>query len=89
MTAPSTAARARSWPAPRRIRASNTSAWGEWLLLQEVAAHCARNIHVFIGREVEFIEGINEQLQFRSEPTEPQVRWLRDLFMRKLKGKIM
>ena len=56
---------------------------------QEVAAHCARNIRVFIGREVEFIESINEQLQFRSEPSEPQARWLRDLFMRRLKGKIM
>jgi hypothetical protein len=55
---------------------------------QEIAAHCARNIHVFIGREVEFVESINEQLQFRSEPTEPQARWLRDLFIRKLGGKI-
>jgi hypothetical protein len=56
--------------------------------LQGIAAHCARNIHLFIGREVEFVESINEQLQFRSEPTEPQARWLRDLFTRKLGGKI-
>jgi hypothetical protein len=55
---------------------------------QEIAAHCALNSHVFVGREVEFVESVNEQLQFRSEPTEPQARWLRDLFVRMLGGKI-
>jgi hypothetical protein len=54
---------------------------------QEIAAHCLFNINMFSGKEVEFIESINQQLQFKN-PSAAQANWLRDLFTRRLGGKI-
>jgi hypothetical protein len=54
---------------------------------QEIAAHCLSKLHLFIGREAEFVESIAEQVQYR-EPSEPQAKWLRDLFLRKCGGRI-
>jgi hypothetical protein len=54
---------------------------------QEIAQHCAANKHLFHGRDFDFIESIAEQVQYR-EPSAPQAKWLKDLFMRRLNGRI-
>jgi hypothetical protein len=55
-----------------------------WL---QIAQHCLTNKHLFRDRDAEFIESVAEQLTYR-DPSQPQAKWLRDLFMRKLGGRI-
>jgi hypothetical protein len=54
---------------------------------QQIAQHCAINKHLFYGRDLEFVESIAEQLEYRG-PTPAQAKWLKDLFMRKFNGRI-
>jgi hypothetical protein len=55
-----------------------------WL---QIAEHCLINKHLFHGRDLEFVESVAEQLTHR-DPSQPQAKWLRNLFMRKFGGKI-
>ena len=54
----------------------------------QIAEHCVLNKHLFRGRDLEFIESVFEQLSWGKEPSAPQAKWLRDLFMRKFGGSI-
>jgi hypothetical protein len=55
----------------------------------EIAQHCLDNLHLFQGRDQEFIESISEQLaRWGNGPTPKQAKWLKDLFVRKLGGRI-
>jgi hypothetical protein len=54
---------------------------------RQVAQHCAINKHLFYGRDLDFVESVAEQLQYRG-PTPAQAKWLKDLFMRKFNGRI-
>jgi len=55
---------------------------------QQIARHCAINKHLFPGRDYEFVESIAEQLEYKSTPSPPQAKWLKDLFMRAFNGRI-
>jgi hypothetical protein len=54
---------------------------------QQIAQHCLVHKHLFRDRDLEFIESIAEQLAYR-DPSQAQAKWLRDLFTRKLGGRI-
>jgi hypothetical protein len=54
---------------------------------REIASHCAANKHLFHGRDYDFVEGLPEQLEFRSI-SPAQAKWLKDLFMRRFNGRI-
>jgi hypothetical protein len=55
---------------------------------QQIARHCAANKHLFYGRDLEFVESIARQLEWKSRPSPPQAPWLKDLFMRRFGGRI-
>jgi hypothetical protein len=55
---------------------------------QQISQHCLINRHLFQGRDLEFVEGIAEQLTRFSTPRPKQAKWLCDLFMRSFGGKI-
>ena len=55
---------------------------------QQIAQHCLANLHLFHGKDLEFVESIAEQLTRFTRPRPKQATWLRDLFMRKFGGKI-
>jgi hypothetical protein len=54
---------------------------------QEIARHCLLNKHLFSGRDHNFIESIAEQVEYRN-PSPPQAKWLKDLFLRRFNGRI-
>jgi hypothetical protein len=54
---------------------------------RQIAQHCAINKHLFYGRDLDFVESVAEQLEYRA-PTPAQAKWLKDLFMRKFNGRI-
>jgi hypothetical protein len=54
---------------------------------QEIARHCAANKHLFHGRDFDFVESIAEQVEYRN-PSPPQAKWLKDLFLRRFNGRI-
>jgi hypothetical protein len=56
-----------------------------WL---QIAEHCAKNKHLFSGRNLEFIESIPEKIRHYGSPTLRQAKWLNDLFVQKFGGRI-
>ena len=54
---------------------------------QQIARHCAANKHFFHGRDYDFIESIAEQVEYRN-PSPPQAKWLKDLFLRRFNGRL-
>jgi hypothetical protein len=55
---------------------------------QQIARHCASHKHLFHGRDLDFVESVAEQLEYRGAPSPAQAKWLKDLFMRRFKGRI-
>ena len=60
----------------------NGYSWGD------IAVHCAANKHLFHGKELDFIESMPGKIACYGSPTPPQAKWLRDIFLRKLGGRI-
>ena len=60
----------------------NGYSWGD------IAVHCAANKHLFHGKELDFIESMPGKIACYGSPTQPQAKWLRDIFLRKLGGRI-
>jgi hypothetical protein len=54
---------------------------------QQMVQHCLATKHLFRDRDLDFIESVSEQLEYK-HISPPQAKWLRDLFMRKFRGKI-
>lgn len=54
---------------------------------KEIAEHCVRNSHLFIGKDLEFVESVARQVQYK-DVSPPQASWLHDLFIRRCGGKI-
>jgi hypothetical protein len=54
---------------------------------RQIAQHCAANKHLFHGRDFDFVESIAEQVEYRN-PSLPQAKWLKDLFLRRFNGRI-